>query len=619
MMKTHVLLYVALFFSFELPAQTKNNELKAADELFENKRFAEAVQYYLILLKKDSLNADLNYKIGVCYLNSRSQKNKAIAFLEKAVTSGNLSTLPTTIYKTLGDSYYMNQQPSKAITAYEKYKASLSPRNLTDPSEKDLANWKIEMSKLTKKIAEENKPYSHTSFFSADERQLTITIYNETSTKERAFFQDFYKSSGKEIPKISVETAAIKVIPNEATIGTSLDAKSILLYRNDNGSCNIYTSFLDSNKWSRPLRLDRKINDRGWEDGEYISADGQTLYFTSDREGGFGGRDIYKSERLSTGEWGKAINLGPTINSPYDDEAPFIHPDHRTLYFSTNRYTRTNSLDILRTHYSDDTGWAFPVNIGYPLKIITSESSVSELTLHRNTKSKGLITFADERQSHLTLLIGFAAGPTEVESPKEIKITVSNNENGHQTGSYLSKGDFLFLLPENTASNITYEAPGYLFFIEQIALTKNSASIATKRVRYFTPISAGSKVLLNNIFFEQNLPELLQSSSMELNKLADLLMENKNMTVELSGYVSSGPNKKYNIRLSQERVDAIIQYLIMKGINKERLIAKDYGRLSVQPKDRDDEKSIISSSDQKIELKISSISSKKNNSITNNK
>lgn len=610
MIKIYLLIFFVSFNAIGSFSQTSNEELKISEEFYRNERYSDAIPLFLKLLKNDSLNPELNYKTGVCYLKSRSQKHKSVKYLKRSVLPHNLSLLPMNAYEYLGDSYQLNKHFDLAVEAYEKFKIVLLSKDHNFSEAMDRMKWKIEMCEISKKLFEDTAQYNYNASFSDDQSKLILIFHSNKIQQKDLYYNDFYIPGNAKAIHFQHDTI-IEIVQNEATAGTSIDAQHILLYRNDEGSCNLYISSMNDNKWSTPHKLDKKINDKGWENDEYVSADNTTLYFTSDREGGFGGKDIYKCEKNSSGEWEKAINLGSAINTPFDEEAPFIHPNGKVLYFSSNRNAESKGSDIFSSYYLNDGTWTRPENVGYPLKT-TKDEYIPDIA---DKQSSGVITFKDQKENKLTVLTGLAADQSE-EVHGNITITVSDNNTGEISGRYHSKSNFSLILPPNRDNNITYESPGYLFYSENIDLTKNFTVFSNKKLRSFTPFDAGSVMELNNIFFEKDNAQLLQSSSPELKKLVEFLSSNNNLIAELSGYITSAENKKYNDRLSQERIRVVIEYLVSQGVDKNQIISKNYGKSNkISAKTKSPEKTGLSSAEQHIELKIIEIDTK-NNSLT---
>ncbi|MDP1747484.1 MAG: OmpA family protein, partial [Bacteroidota bacterium] len=344
-------------------------------------------------------------------------------------------------------------------------------------------------------------------------------------------------------------------------------------------------------QWSSPEKLNKNINTKGWEPSAFLSADGNTLYFTSNRKGGFGGRDLYKSNKLPNGEWAMASNLGSTINTPYDEDAPFIHPDGVTLYFSSNGHKTMGGFDIFSSMLSTQNEWTKPANIGYPINstdddIYYAVSPDNKRAYYSSFKAGGigekdnyLITFFEYVESPLTLLKGTVTDPYG-KVPKTVEITVTDNETGKIAGIYhpnSKTGEYLFILPPGKNYNVTYEAEGYLFHSENMdVLIKTNYYVIRKAIQ-LKPLVVGAKVVLKNIFFDFDKATLRPISNVELGKLYKLLNGNKGMVVEISGHTDEKGEVNYNIKLSEERAQSVVAYLIEKGINKNQMIAKGYG------------------------------------------
>ena len=363
------------------------------DLLFDNEQYNDALSAYLAIAAYDSLNSTVNFNIGICYLKSRTEKIKAIKYFEKAISCPNNECTEKedrdhiNAFRFLADAYHLNYQFDAAIENYEKHKSMLSKSN-EDKKMILEVNRKIEMCKVGKELLATplkvkienmgtniNSPYAdYSPVLSADENTMIYTSRRPLNTGGKLdewglFFEDIYitKKTDSIWSQAFSIGSTINTDGNEATVGISVDGQIILIYKDDNGDGNLYTTTLEGDKWSIPKKLNDNINTKGWEPSAFISADGNILYFTSNREGGFGGRDIYKSNKLPNGEWAKATNLGGTINSAYDEDAPFIHPDGVTLYFSSNGHQTMGGFDIFSTHLNSNNDWTSPINVGYPI------------------------------------------------------------------------------------------------------------------------------------------------------------------------------------------------------------------------------------------------------------
>lgn len=584
-----------------------------ADILMENEKFGEALPLYLRLAKKDSVNPDLNYLIGICYLHSNTEKAKAINYLKNAVTCIDKCSLKDDkqhimAFLYLGEAYHSNYQFDLAIDAYEHFKL-LFPKQ-KDPDLISSVNRKIEMCKTSKKLVSKpidvkienmgspiNSQYAEYSpVLTADESTLIFTtrrpesILDETGTT----YEDIYISHKKDDGWSKAEPIGktINTAGNEASVGISVDGQTIFIYKDDiDGDGNLYVTQLQGNQWSVPVKLNDNINTKSWEPSAFMSADGNRLYFASDRAGGFGGRDLYSSEKLPDGEWAKAINLGPTINTPFEEDAPFIHPDGHTLYFSSNGHTTMGGFDIFSSTLMDNQTWNTPQNIGYPINspeddIYYVVSPNNERAYYSSFKAGGfgekdnyMITYKTFVEPPLTVLKGLITDPFG-NIPEIVYITVIDNETEQIVGTYHTNsvsGNYLLILPPGKNYNVTYEADNFLFHSMNIDVSTSSNFFVIHEAIKLQPLVVGSKIVLNNIFFDFDKATLRPVSNTELSKLHKFLAKYPQMIVEISGHTDSKGADDYNLILSDKRAKAVVDYLIAKGINKNQMVSKGYG------------------------------------------
>lgn len=573
-MKIVQMVVLGFLISFRLTAQTEYKKLEEAENLFAEKKYGDALSYYLNLLKADSSNANLNFKTGVCYLHSRSQKEKSIDYLQKAILfnspnpiDSRQSNISIIVYKFLGEAYQSIYRFTEAIDAYEKFKSNLSDSTKDQMVIKEV-NQKIDVCKTGKEL-----------------KSLIIS--------PSMFFEEVSISEKDSLAEKKMHTISVTMYDrnrNEATVATSVDGQIMLIYKNDKGNASIYTTYLNGNQWIRAEKLDKTENKKGWEPNEWISADGSSFYFTSDRPGGYGGKDIYRSIKSPNGEWSKAVNLGPSVNTIYDEEAPFIYPDGTTLFFSSNRNVDTNGYDIFSSTLLIDGNWSTPINVGYPIKmndngIYTAAadkkiyaSSVESTTF--NKKNNYLVTFLNFKNVPLTLMKGEIV-VTAGKIPLNTKITVTDNVNGEIVATYYpdhKTGQYSFILPVGRNNNITCEAEGFLFHSENVDLSKETTYYEIYKSISLSRIMEGSKIILNNVFFESNNSKLLSVSNPELKNTIRLLNNHSELKIEIAGYITNKGNRKINAKLAEERAQAIIHYFIENGIKKERIAAKGFGK-----------------------------------------
>jgi len=363
-------------------------------------------------------------------------------------------------------------------------------------------------------------------------------------------------------------------------------------YRKDTrGRCDIYYSKREGDQWSEPRNIGPPINTRAWESQPSISADGRSLYFVSTRQSGLGGSDIYVSHRDTAGRWSQPQNLGPTVNTPYDEWGPFIHPDHQSLYFASEGHPGLGGFDLFVSR-KENNAWQKPVNLGYPINTHFNEN---DLSLEADGSRAYFSTDKDneynlfdiyEVQVHDAIKpqkVTYVKGrvmdeQTKAPVPALIElIDLSSGNTVTQLQADKVNGSFLVTLPigKNYAYNVSH--PGYLFFSENFSLAHHDEvepyhlNIELKR------IEPGKKVVLKNIFFETDSYQLRDASKAELQRLIDLLNNHPGLRIEITGHTDNQGAPDYNLQLSEQRARAVFDYLTATGIARERLTYKGFG------------------------------------------
>jgi len=638
---------IMLGWAINISGQAGNSR-SIADDYFNNKKFSEALTYYLNLLKKDPTNGQLNYRAAECYKNSRSQKINAIPHLEKAINAvlekPDSSYSLFDVYESLGDVYRQLYKFDNAISNYEKCKVILNSINAQKDKIEEL-DGKIDICKIGKvlnglgmptdpKGEKDNKNISLNNSPSLSQDRSTITftfkrsgnVWNEDNDS-RYFEKTTLQKPDSVISRKVALTPDKKKNRYEATIATSVDGQIVLTYRDEDGSASLYTSCLTGNHWTLPEKLNTITNLAGWEPSEYVSADGATMYFISDRKGGYGGKDIYVCKKMENGEWGKAVNMGPAINTPYDEEAPFVHPDGKTFYFSSNGFNKEGNFEILGCQLSEKIIPSGISKIGFPIdttndarEVVRSKRPVSDEPPSRkrnknkvdqvDNRTNYLISFINPNGIPLTLVKGSIIDRTGSYNGSLV-IEVKNNLNGRVTACYLtepSAQEFAFILPPSMNNNISFQKRG--FFIQSMNLNTSDNKDNYKRLDpiVLLPIEKDAKIVLNNVFFETGSSAISAVSKAELNDRANFMKENPEVSFEILGVAECGSNVRENSKLCSARADELVRYFIDKGVEKDRLNAKGY---ALRLKGSDPQ-----TFDQRIELRIIEDELPKNKSLT---
>jgi outer membrane protein OmpA-like peptidoglycan-associated protein/tetratricopeptide (TPR) repeat protein len=425
--------------------------------------------------------------------------------------------------------------------------------------------------------------------------------------------EDFYQATKQttQWQKATYLSAQINTpTNNEGSQSISQDGKYLFFTgcnRPDGlGRCDIYISQKKGDEWGKPFDLSPPVNTSGWESQPSISADGRTLYFVSNRQGGYGGYDIWKSTLTPKG-WGQPENLGPNINTAFNEQSPFIHADNNTLYFCSNGWPGMGNQDLFVTRLGDDGKWGKPENLGYP---INSHGDETALTLtadgatayfaSNNLKGLGgfdIYTFEmpTKLRPHVVTYVKGTVSDAKTKQPLESAVEIldlQTTQPVYQDYSSADKGDFLATLTAGKNYGLNISRTGYLFYSENFSLVGYQSSSPFNINVLLEPIEIGNKVILKNIFFDTNKFDIKPESKSELQKLIDFLMFNPTLRIEISGHTDNVGNDALNQTLSENRAKAVYDYLIANKMDVNRLVFKGYGKTQpIAPNDTDDGRS----------------------------
>jgi len=494
MMKRLVLLtwLLATFVNSDILSQSKveiRNNFYDAESwiLFED--YKEALPIYQQLLRIYPNNSNFKYRIGQCYINTTGEKEKAISYLEDAVKNINPkykegkfkeSGAPYDALYYLANAYRINNQIDKALETYELfqknmdtevYNAEVVEQQITScRNAKELMTLPlfIREKNLGSMINEGNSEFN--PVISANEDLIVFS-------KSEAFYDAIMYStkvngvwSG---PQNMNEI--LQVDKDLFPTSISKDGKTLYMYSSADYDGIIYTTVFNNNTWSPLIQLNANINTKYWESHATISHDNKKLYFTSNRKGTLGGLDIYVSKRDSLGGWGPAENLGPVINTPYNEESPFLSKDDKTLFFSSRGHFNMGGYDIFYSTLLDDGKWSVPLNVGYPLNTTDDDVFFNPV----NQGYEGYLSrevnggFGKEDIYHVEIFSDdhprkfFIRGLVKVADlmnsiSDSVKISAMNITNPDQTLIVYSDpetGEFEFELPQGNYK-ITYENEG---------------------------------------------------------------------------------------------------------------------------------------------------------------
>jgi outer membrane protein OmpA-like peptidoglycan-associated protein len=410
---------------------------------------------------------------------------------------------------------------------------------------------------------------------------------------------------------------------NDAVVGVSADGNTLLLYRgNIKGGDLQVTSFRsDKNKWTRPKSVSGKLTSKDGETSACLSPDGKELYYVSrNSKLTLGGKDILLSRLDAKGKWSVPVNLGVTINSPYDEEGVFITPDNKYLFFASKGHTSMGGFDIFRSERKDDGSWSDPENLGYPLN--TPDDEVFYIT--DRTGSHGyysaireggsgsrdickVVFLGSEKELVLMTEDQLVAGPdpgltgflmipelkdldnslmlygSVIDTTGGVKPIVAKMEfyepsTGERKAFVVSDttGSYSVSLPEPQAYAIEINASGYLYYLDILDYSNMSGDEKIPQDFFLKKVEVGTKMVLDHVFFETGKAILRPESEDALNQVLRFLENNPSMRLEISGHTDNTGSLRINQKLSRDRAGAVVNYLVGKGIPQEMLEVKGY-------------------------------------------
>lgn len=382
---------------------------------------------------------------------------------------------------------------------------------------------------------------------------------------------------------------------NEGAQAISQDGQWLIFtgcnFRDGYGSCDLYISYLTRDGWSAPSNLGPRINSGGWDSAPTLSPDKRDLYFASKRNDGYGGSDIYVSHYLPNGQWSAAENLGPEVNTAGDESCPFIHADNQTLYFTSNGHLGYGGDDLFLIKKGPNNTWGKATNLGYPINTIENEGSLiiaadGKTTYYASDRSdsKGgldIYTFElrDDIRPARTLWVKGKVFDKKTSKglPSAIELTDLASQEVVSKVQTDETGNYLVTLPVGKDYAFNVNRKGYLFFSENFPLSQKAPDSTYHIDIPLQPLEANASVVLKNIFFDSKEYSLKAESTSELDKLFVLLRDNTTIKVQISGHTDNVGKAEDNLLLSQNRAQAVVKYLVGKGIAQARLTAKGFG------------------------------------------
>ncbi|MFL5729706.1 MAG: OmpA family protein [Cytophagaceae bacterium] len=569
--------------------------VKKADKFFMEQNYFAALKVYEQALTQNKKDGYLNYRIARCYLET-SPRTKALQFAYNGVKN---TPKPTPdMYLTLGEAYHINHLFDSAIYFYTKSDLGNTNKKVVSKLIRECGFGKQYVGnpvnvKITNAGPQVNTEFhEYLPYITADMSKLYFTSRRPGSTggkkdPEGTAFEDIYISANKggawDTPVNP--GAPLNGEGHDACVGLSDDGQVMFVYKGSNGG-DIYTSELKGSRWKTPEAM--SLNTEFFESTAGLSPDGRTLYFV--RKVGDGNRDIYECSRTVGGAWSKPRKV-TAICTEYDDDAPFIHPDGKTLYFSSKGHSSMGGYDIFKS-VKTASGWSAPENLGYPINtagddvyfVLTADGKIG---FYASEKEGGfgkqdiysIRMPVSEKQPELALLKGTVKDATTGKA-MEAEITVVDNDTKETVAKFNSNatsGEYLISLPSGKNYGVTIEKEEHLFYSENIFLSSREGYKEIKKEIRLSSAKQGAKVVLKNIFFESGKSEIRPQSTPELQRLIRVMKDNPSIKIEISGHTDNVGDPKANQALSESRAKEVMNYLILNGIDKTRMSAKGYG------------------------------------------
>lgn len=634
MKKTLIFLCISLFTIVAIAQKSYRDKFVEANYLMEENNYSVALPIWEELYQGNENNANINYNLGVCMLNSTNNKVKAESISYLLVAAENVATnydpystseksAPVYAYYYLGIAQHLNYKFDEAIVSFEKFDKEITSKNyLYDNNKRRIEQAKyakysvahpvnIEVTNLGGQMNSQYPDYS--PVVRIDESAIYFTsrrLLEDSSNQylkdfnDAMYYEDIYVSYNDDGEWGMPERLNINTTGHEATINLSIDGRTLYIYKDDNGDGNLYYSKLESDSagheiWADPVKFGSNINSDAYETHVAITPDGKRLYYVSDREGGYGGKDIYFCNLLPTGNWAAPQNAGPQINTSGDEDGVFIHPDGVTMYFSSNGHSSIGGYDIFNVEYIEDSNkWAKPKNLGYPINSVDDDvffvtTPDGKRGYFSSFKEKGygdkdiyMIQLFDAKETGLTLYTGEFTFIDRMTPPEGALVTIIDNTTGTLVGYYSPRqrdGKFSAILRPNTSYHLVYEADEYQSYEEDIFVPDGSMYQEIYKAIRLKPVRVGKKgeIIVGE---KENIKGVISVDGAKKSGVSiDLLSMDKNLlnssTTDDAGifnFAALDPDSVYFIRINTEDPEVLKknQIVIMNEQGEELLFKK---------------------------------------------
>lgn len=591
-------IYFLLFFVLhywntpKLLAQENKAEIKIyqkAVDAYAQKNYNGTIELLETLLKKNEHNAEASLFLYQVYAEAR-QYQKSINTFEKLIQLDSSIFLPYIVK--YASQYAMLGNYVKAYSIIESYNNKL-PSYLKNKAAELLSICSYaQMHPIQSEIIVTNVGDSINSadaeYFPSITVQDSIFLFMRRTSFKR---EDFFTSTitKNKFSKAHPLSDDLNIEEKKGSMSLTQDLNTLYYAADYNqkgyGRYDIYKVTKTKNGWSEPKNVGKNINSDYWDSAPSIAPDNQALYFCSNRPGGYGGIDIYVAYKNEKGYWEEAVNMGPTINTAGDEQAPFIHADNKTLYFSSNGWPGFGGADLFLSRKKIDGTWSSPINLGYPINSFDNEGSIavsgggteayiaSDRADSRGSLDIYKVILASNTRPNKTYYINGLITDAVTKKPiaGEVVLMNTNEETSTMQIKVDSNGNFILGLPYLDSIGIRVNSQGHEYASTILSL-ENINNLSSSTIQFnLAPIIKTFSKNFNNIFFEINKAKLNKKSYVELDALTAYLKSAPTALILIEGHTDNRGDSEQNKILSSKRANTIASYLITKGIDSSRI------------------------------------------------
>ncbi|MFZ0283423.1 MAG: OmpA family protein [Bacteroidales bacterium] len=569
-----------------------------------DQNYVRAASLYEPLVKEHPENFNLAAKLGICYLNLDGRNNDALQLLKKAskgvVSSdkeyqqtGDKAPLDTYLY--LGIAFHRSDSLPQALTFFNDAKKRLADSEVYQEDFIDLqirnCRYAMEMKKRPLRIISDyfapwlkDYPGACNPVLAKNDSVFIFTVKNEGKTQ---VFCSYKNTAWGQPSNITDQLGGYDRFYTNSITG---DGKILILFMDDGGDGNLYYSTRNGTSWTKIKSVGKYVNSVYWEDFGFITPDGKTMYFSTNRKGGIGELDIWTSQRAADGSWEKPVNCGDVINTPYDENTPYFDPDNNALLFSSVGHMSLGGYDIFRSIDRGGT-WTQPVGMPYAFNTV-----VENKDFILNNNAPGFVASRFDPKTNVRNIYAIVAvdpadeltrvsGNLKLEDgmevdPKVTLITVKNLKSGvviqnipiSSGGSFnfeIKPGEYQVLVGHDGYNTDTINLSLPLYYSGQF-LPVNSSLKPEK-------VSAGDFLSIKNVLFEFDGSILGDDAKPSLELLKNIMINYPELTIEVAGYTDAKGSTTYNIKLADKRAQAVIDYFSKSGIDPSKFVKKAFG------------------------------------------